>query len=206
MIKKVFVPALFFVFVIQGCATLSKSECREADWEIIGLEDASNGHPLNYISEHRKSCAEHGIKPNLDQYKIGHANGVVLYCTPRKAFDLGSNGRNHQDICPAELRDAFLAAYDDGHEVYTARNALRKADDQIKAANLDLDTLKESITTLETELVSSNGTAEQRQNWLSELKRLQNEKAQLQVDIHDLEHEVTDRQDEYNYLKSQFNY
>ncbi len=197
---------LLLVLTVQGCATLSKSECRKADWQIIGLEDGSAGRPVSYISRHRKSCAEHGVKPDLDQYQRGHADGIVLFCTPRKAFELGNAGRSHQDVCPVDLRDAFRAAYADGQEVYAARKALNEAKNQVKSAQAELEAVSEDIVSLEAELVSGGGTAEQRQGWLDETKRLQREQEQLQESLHDLEHEVTALQSEYEYLSSRFEY
>lgn len=197
---------LFLVLTVQGCATLSKSECRKADWQIIGLEDGSAGRPVSYISRHRKACAEHGVKPNLEQYQRGHADGIGLFCTPRKAFELGNAGRSHQDVCPVELRDAFRAAYADGQEVYTARKALNEAKNRVESAQAELEAVSERIAGLEAQLVSAGGTAEQRQSWLDETKRLQGEQAQLQEGVHDLEHEVTARQGEYDYLSSRFGY
>ncbi len=205
---KIFVSSLFLLFILalQGCATLNKSECRKADWNIIGLEDGSAGRPVSYIGRHRKACAEHGVKPNLSQYQHGHAEGVILFCTPRKAFELGNSGRGHQDICPAGLRGTFLAAYDDGREVYTARQELNQAKNRIRSAQTDLEQVVSRLASLEAHLVSSNGTAEQRQSWLNEVKLLQLEQRQLESDIHALEHEISERQSEYEFISSQFRY
>ena len=63
------IPRLLFsaftIFFVASCATMSESECEEADWEIIGLEDGAQGHPLSHIGQHRKACAEYGVKPDL---------------------------------------------------------------------------------------------------------------------------------------------
>lgn len=194
------------IFALQGCATLSESECDNADWHLIGLEDGSKGREISYISNHRKACAEYDVKPNLELYQLGHAEGAVLFCTPRKAFHLGSNGRSHNDICPVDLRDAFIEAYDDGRLVYSARQDLREAGDRRIAAQQELAAISESLATLEANLVSGGGTAEQRQAWLNEVKLLQLDQGQLELEIHDLEHEEAELQREYEYLSSQFDY
>jgi hypothetical protein len=51
----------FLIGIIQGCATLSESECEAADWRIIGLEDGAAGKPISQIGKHRKACAEYGV-------------------------------------------------------------------------------------------------------------------------------------------------
>ncbi len=58
----------FIMLLVTGCATMDKSECEQADWRIIGLEDGAEGRPVSYIGRHRKACAEYGIKPNLALY------------------------------------------------------------------------------------------------------------------------------------------
>ena len=198
--------ALLVALTLQGCATLSESECENADWKLIGLEDGTAGHPVSYISNHRKACAEYGIKPKLSQYQKGHAEGAILFCTPRKAYQLGSSGREHNDICPAELRDAFLEAYDDGRLVFGTREDLEQAGNRRLAAQQELDEITRRLSHLEEKLVAESGTAEQRQAWFNEVKLLQLDRGQLEIEIHDLEHEEAELQREYEYLISQFNY
>ena len=194
------------IAILQGCATLSKSECREADWRIIGLEDGSAGRPLSYIGRHRKSCAEHGVKPDIGDYQLGHADGVALFCTPRKAFELGKRGGSHNDVCPAGLRDAFLLAYEDGLAIYSARREMTDAQNRVKTAQTDYDDTSGRIAELEAQLVSGGGSNEARQTWLDELKRLQDEQEQLEMDIRNLEQQALDREREFNYINSQYQY
>ncbi len=194
------------IAVLQGCATLSKSECEEADWRIIGLEDGSAGRSLDYIGRHRKSCAEYGVQPDFDRYQQGHADGVVTFCTPRKGFALGKSGRGHNDVCPADLRDPFLTAYEDGRAVYAARREMSDAQNRVRTAQSDYDDAIGRITELESRLVSGGGSSEQRQTWLDELRQLQDEEVQLEMDIRNLEQQALDREREYNFLSSQYQY
>ncbi len=194
------------IVALQGCATLSKSECEEADWRIIGLEDGAAGRSLDYIGRHRKSCAEYGVQPDFDRYQQGHADGVITFCTPRKAFTLGKSGRGHNDICPADLRDPFLTAYEDGFAVYTARREMSDAQNRVKAAQTDYDNAIERIAELESLLVSTGGSSEQRKAWLDELRQLQDEEVQLEMDIRNLEQQALDREREFTFLSSQYEY
>ena len=206
MYKLLALMVLFLAVALKGCATLSKSECHEADWQVIGFEDGSAGRPVGYVGKHRKACAEHGVKPNLGRYKQGHAEGAIAFCTPRKAYQLGNSGRTHNDICPADLRDAFIEAYDDGRLVHSAREDLRLAGNQLLAAKQERDEIAQQVAALEAKLVSGGGSAEERQSWLDEVKLLQLERGRLEVDIHDFEHEVSELEREYEYLSSQFSY
>lgn len=190
----------------QGCATLSQSECEQADWQIIGLEDGTAGRPVSYIGRHRKACADYGVKPNMAQYQRGHADGVRAFCTPRKGYQLGSAGRGHNDVCPADLRGAFLAAFDDGLSVHAAQKDMLDAQNRVKAAHSELQTIASRIEDLENSLVSGSGTPEDRQGWLAEIKDLRAEQQSLQDELRRLEHQASDRQREYEYLNSRFSY
>lgn len=194
------------VGMTQGCATLSQSECEEADWQIIGLEDGSAGRPVSYIGRHRKACADYGVKPNMAQYQRGHADGVRAFCTPRKGYQLATAGRGHNDVCPADLRVAFLAAYDDGLTVRAAQQDMLDAQNRVKAAHAEMQGIASRIDGLENSLVSGDGTPEDRQSWLTQIKNLRVEEQYLQAELHRLENQASDRQREYEYLSSRFSY
>ena len=95
---------------ISGCATLNKDECRTADWRAIGYEDGSRGYHPSRIGQHREACAEYGVRPDMDAYRSGHAEGVRVYCKPHTGYRLGLRGTSYNDICPADLEEHFLAA------------------------------------------------------------------------------------------------
>lgn len=198
--------ATLLICTIQGCATLNKSECREADWRIIGLEDGSSGRPVSFIGRHRKSCAEYGVKPNMAEYQQGHVEGVRTFCTPRKGFELGKGGRGHEDVCPTDLRDAFLAAYEDGREVRVAQQAMLDAQNRVESVNSELLEISGRITALENNLVNGGGSSEDRQSWLQQLKNLQSEQEQKQAELQALVQEASESQGEYRYLDSLFQY
>ena len=192
--------------VIHGCATLSKSECKNADWETIGLEDGAAGRAVTYISRHRESCADYGVKPVLSEYQKGHSKGVTIFCRPRNGFELGSAGRGYDVQCPAALRAAFVAAYDDGVELYNARQALNAAQQDVKTAREELDEINKKIEQLEARLILGSGTAELRQKWINDLKALQDEQGDLQSDMSYLEHVIEERQRDYESLSSKYRY
>ena len=205
--KKIYLLLLAsLVAALQGCATLSKSECEQADWRIIGLEDGSAGRPLTYVGRHRKSCAEYGVTPNIGAYEQGHADGIALFCIPSKAFALGKRGGSHNDVCPAGMRDAFLLAYEDGRAIYSARREMTDAQNRVKSAQSDYDDAANRVAELEAQLVSGDGSTEQRQTWLDELRQLQDGQVQLGMDIRNLEQQALDREREFNYLSSQYQY
>ena len=66
-----------------GCATLDKDECRTANWHTLGFTDGTQGRLPERIDTYRKDCAEHGVAPDLDAYRLGREEGLLEYCRER---------------------------------------------------------------------------------------------------------------------------
>jgi len=188
--------------VISACATLSKSECKNADWQIIGLEDGSSGRLISYIKNHRKACAEYGVTPNIDRYQDGHAEGLTQFCTAESGFVQGKQGRHYNGVCPIELRGNFLYGYERGRELYLLQSEINQNSSQIKKNNALLEDIRVSIDELELKLVSKTGSTEERLAMLQELKKQQTSYTLIESEIHNLELESARMQGEYEALDS----
>ena len=105
--------------LLQSCATLSGNECETADWWLIGQEDGSEGLPLTHLSEHRESCAEHGVAPDQDAYTKGHRSGLAVYCTRFTGYKVGRSGQPYHGICDGSLAEAFESGLSRGRMVRT---------------------------------------------------------------------------------------
>ncbi len=88
------------VLALSGCSSLNEKECQAADWRMIGYEDGALGRSTMQLKEHREACAKHGITPDLDTYRMGHEAGLVEYCHPLKAYQLGRGGKAYPRLCP----------------------------------------------------------------------------------------------------------
>jgi hypothetical protein len=201
---------ILIMFGVSNCATMNKSECRQADWQIIGLEDGSKGRAISYIGNRREACAEHGVKPDLAQYNIGREAGLRQYCTHRNGFSRGRSGYSYNDACQGEQRGAYREGYDRGRELYGLLASLKK---EIDYMHKDLHEKKEQLVDLEkriqrveSKLVLKEGSIEQRRKQLHRYNHLQADYGALDHDIHDLELYLTGKQDEYKSLKSQQSY
>lgn len=95
--------SLALLLTLGSCATLSEAECRAGDWGLVGYEDGAQGRLPEFIAQHREACAEYGIPPDLDQYLAGRERGLVQYCTPQRAYDLGRQSRPVANVCPAAM-------------------------------------------------------------------------------------------------------
>jgi len=195
-----------FILALQGCATLSESECENAEWRTIGLEDGSKGRLETYVSRHREACAEYGVKPDLGRYRLGHAEGLLHFCTPQNGFRYGDSGRSYNGACPADLEDGFLLAYERGRELYLLREDISQMQREVRAAEAELEEINDRIVTVEAQLVGGGGTVAQRQAWISEMNQLQYDRGQLETIAHGLELDAARRQGEYDVLSSRYQY
>ena len=188
---------------VSACATLDKSECQNADWQIIGLEDGSKGRAVTYIGNHRKACAEHGIKPNLDLYQIGHQAGLAQFCTAEVGFSRAKKGYSYNGVCPAHLRADFLYGYEKGRELYLLSKNIRQINGGIKNRETQLEAMQAEINELELKLISKAGSQTQRLAMLQDLKALQSAQAKLESEIHHLQLDAARLQGNYDVLNAQ---
>ena len=138
---------LLATLLVAGCgsSTLSKDECRTVDWRTIGYEDGVAGRSGDQIGRHRQACAEYGVAPDLDAYRAGRAEGLREFCQPNNGYRAGASGQIYYDSCPAELAPAFLAAYEDGRELYVRERRVSDADSAIAARRYEIARLEDSL-------------------------------------------------------------
>lgn len=119
------------LFVLSGCATLSRDQCQQGDWFGIGLADGQAGQAMNRLDLHNKACAEYGIGVNPQQYLEGRAQGLNDYCRLSNAFDSGLRGLRYQRVCPPALDEAFDRYNAAAYEVYELRREFDSIDNQL---------------------------------------------------------------------------
>jgi hypothetical protein len=185
-----------------GCATLDKSECREADWTIIGLEDGARGRPVSYIGNHRKACAEYGVKPDLALYQRGHADGLKQFCTADNGFSLGLAGRGYNNVCPPDLNGQFLAGYETGRELRALSSDINRMQNDVRNMQTELDGSTKRQQNLENLLVSGTISASTRESLLDQVKQMQTNNTALQISIRETELEAARLQGEFDVLNA----
>jgi Protein of unknown function (DUF2799) len=176
--KIIFLAA--FIFLLNGCATMDKSECLNADWKIIGMEDGAEGRLPAYLGEHRTACAAHNIKPNLNTYLMGHEIGVRQYCTAPNGYNAGKQGDEYNGICPPELETNFLDAFQHGHEHYLLQSEIDDVEYSIRYNKSEIEDLEEEISELETQIISNKTAEAQRSTLLDTVKKSQNKIGNLE--------------------------
>jgi uncharacterized protein DUF2799 len=117
--------------IVSGCASLDRSECLNANWYAIGLEDGARGRPLERLGDHRRACAEHKIAPDAERYVAGRNEGLKSFCTYERGFSQGRSGQTYAGSCPANLAANFQSGYQLGHELYDLHRRLSEVQNQI---------------------------------------------------------------------------
>lgn len=190
--------------VLQGCASgMSKDECLVADWYAIGYEDGSRGAPASTIGKHRKSCAEHGVAPNMQAYQQGRDKGLTLFCQPSKAFNLGARGYGYSGVCPREIEPEFLAAYNSGRKLYELEASVNYTNRQLHAKKQHLKKLKHMMIDTAAALISDQTLPEERVHLLAESHDLATKHGQLEAEIEALEHDRVEQENELARYRAQ---
>ncbi len=174
------------MFFLGGCATMNKSECENADWRTVGMEDGADGRLPAYLGEHRTACATYDVAPDLDEYMVGHNIGVKQYCTAANGFNVGDDGDHYNGVCPSELEAAFLPAYEHGYDHYLLNKEIGDTESSIRYKSNDIEKLMNEITELEKQIISDDTSEAQRADLLERVKQCQNQIGYLDAIIYDL--------------------
>jgi len=134
--------ALGSVYLLAGCATLSKQECLVGDWQAIGYNDGVAGHYSDRLASHSKACAKANVTPNYQAWERGRKLGLQQYCTINNAYNIGRRGRQLNTVCPITMANTLQVANQKGLDYYTL-------DSQLDRDNRLLDTYQSEFDKLE---------------------------------------------------------
>jgi hypothetical protein len=176
-----------FVYLAAGCAGMSEQACLTSDWRTVGFEDGTLGRSEATIGRYRQSCAEHGVAPDLESYRAGHADGVRVYCRASNGFAVGHAGSSSQSVCPADLEAEFVAEYNVGRHLHDHESALANVDSRIAANYRAQENIKQELTGIAAKMVASDTTAEQRVSMVTRSAELGRRFGELGNEVRDLE-------------------
>jgi len=126
MLNKWKVLTLFFMVLVSGCASLSQSECINANWYDLGERNALEGKNSAYVAEHAKACAKYQITPDLVEYKLGWMGGIPRFCTAQSAWRYGLTRHQYQNSCSTNEEKLFLPAYHLAKKVLAKRSEINE--------------------------------------------------------------------------------
>lgn len=168
---------------------MSEQACKTSDWRTVGFEDGSLGRSESMIANYRQQCAEHGVQPNLDAYRDGHAAGVEVYCHAGNGFEVGHSGAVYQGVCPKNLEPEFVANYNTGHRLYELESAVRNIDSQIASNNYEQERIRGELTSIAAAMIAKDTKPEDRVLMVSHSAELGRRYGELTNETKSLEQE-----------------
>jgi hypothetical protein len=183
------IAAAAVMLAVAGCAGMSEQACITSDWRTVGFEDGSLGRSEAMIGNYRKQCAEHGVSPDLDAYRAGHAEGVQTYCRAGNGFEVGHSGAAYQGVCPANLEAGFVAEYNTGRRLHDLEWALQRVDSQIASNYREQENIRGELTRIGVSMIASDTTTEQRLLMVSRSAELGRRYGELTAQTKSLEDE-----------------
>ena len=182
--------ALIFIATIAGCATLSEEECLTADWHAIGYEDGANGERTTRVRSYREACAKYGVSPSLTDYRTGHKEGLITFCTASSGYNRAVNGNQYSGVCPDSLEPDFLEGYQFGREIYQVTSNIEYLERRQYNNEREQIRIGELLQDKEAELFNPEKSEHQRRRIYEEISRLNEQQGSLQRErdllIHDL--------------------
>lgn len=203
-----YLPTLFKLMVclaallLVNCASMSKQECLNADWQSIGFEDGRLGYSSARIGDHRRACAKINVKPDLALYQQGYEDGARQFCEPQNGFKLGLRGGAYNVICPADTQDGFAAAYDEGKEIYRVNATLDSYQKNLDKLHEAMDANRAEKSDLEQQLILGKLTKPERIDIIRRLRQLEKEKDELRGKIKQHQAQIEKLQDNLRILKA----
>jgi len=132
--------ALVALGSLGGCASLSKSECVNANWEDIGIRDGANGKPEEYLIQHSTACAKVNVVPDRGAWLHGRETGLERFCVPHRAYQLGEYGNGFDSgICRNFDQERLQDAYEKGREVHQRSSELGAIDSELRDIHIRLE-------------------------------------------------------------------
>jgi hypothetical protein len=112
--------------LLSSCAIMSPEECKAANWLQVGFDDGRNGAQLNRLQYRSETCAKAGVQVPLDTYHSGRNAGLLHFCTPQKAVEMGLSGSDYHGQCPAQLDGTFKRFWTAGRSVLDLRGDVER--------------------------------------------------------------------------------
>lgn len=136
--RRSWIPLLAALALLAGCETMSEDQCRRADWYQRGQRDGNQGEPERHIEAHRKACAKAGVVPDETRWRQGWREGVRGYCTPRWAWQIGTENRSYHGACRDFDEAVFLRWYNAGKDVHKTKSEREARQREIERLEKDL--------------------------------------------------------------------
>lgn len=194
------------VLLLSGCAAMTRDECINADWYLIGFEDGSAGRQPQRIAEYRSACAEYTVVPKMEEYLAGHQRGVGGFCTAENGFAQGRAGRRLNPVCHGELKHHFLAGYNKGYELHQQAQQVNRLRRQLTEVNKAQQELQQEKSDAEAELLADGTKSSRRFELYQRIEEIADELERSREKKYHITHELDDEQRYLNSLERESRY
>jgi hypothetical protein len=201
-----FLAMTAIILLLSNCANMNESDCLNADWQLIGFEDGSFGKNESHISQHRKECAEHGVTPDLMDYRNGHFDGSKRFCTANNGFSRGRQGKDYSRSCPEQFEAEFLKGFSDGQTLYGLKKILNQRAADLEGAYKDIDWLEHVIAEKSELMIADGLKRDQRIMVRNEVAQHQQQQVELYNTLPELKQEFEHALQSYERGKDKFSY
>ncbi len=147
MIRNAVISSLLGL-ALCSCASLSKQDCIDGDWQQIGLRDGQSGQAMSRLKDHTKACSKYGISPDTTAYEAGRKIGLVSYCKVDSGFAQGDKGKSYAGVCQGKAEQRFLSGYRLGKELHLARSNLEEDQERMERIDRRLRSVRSEIRAL----------------------------------------------------------
>ncbi len=89
-----YISSVFLLLALVGCAATSQQLAEQGNWYQIGYNDGIAGH-----NERSDTALQKLGKVNSADYAKGYLDGVIEYCNPNVAYQIGFSGQYYQGVC-----------------------------------------------------------------------------------------------------------
>lgn len=191
---------------LGGCSSMSANECLATDWRTVGYEDGVVGYSGNRIGQYRKACTKHGVTPDLAEYQAGRQQGLQEFCKPVNGFRAGARGNTYAGVCPADLDEAFLSAYESGRQLYTLRTRVNSTANEIGALRAEMDSIDANLVSVGARILDPAITQEHRAQLVVDSKQLAERRGEIKTRIPQLEGDLIVYQRELDEYRAALSY
>ncbi|EQC44933.1 PF10973 family protein [Bacteriovorax sp. BSW11_IV] len=136
------IAAMSAMLILSGCASYSKKDCEQINWNNRAHELALDGLTKDdALSRVYGQCTRpYNVTPDFEAFSKGFEKGANEFCAPENALEFGKNGKIYKKTCPKELESEFIKNYTTGLNIYLTQ----RVDD----LSSDYDDLKNEIQQL----------------------------------------------------------
>lgn len=132
---------MFVPLLLAGCASMSESECKVADWGRVGSADGARGEPESRLADYTEDCAKTGVTPNAQAYRSGWDVGIKGFCTAANGWREGLEGHAYKaQVCVGQPgHESFTRYLNAGVEVYRTQERIRTNTQEINRLQKKLE-------------------------------------------------------------------